>query len=571
MFCYDIEQPNVIYSAEETGHIHRIDLRFNNSKELLFLNRSSCYKNSPIYNDNPYIAGCLPSQWNEPGAVMALCQTATISSPHLVIGGKGTTIGMLDLRITNAPTLEEENISTAPASSSSSSSSSPALINCFVKMWSPLFPSSPSSSSSNSSVNDQIVAKYSQFNRNHPWSHGLSEGDEPISLPDRMEVAISGMDISKDGKRIVASYRNDQIYTFNLKSSSSSSSSSTDAEGNDIGYCDGIEGVIGGHINYATFLKTVNFFGPNDEYVVSGSDSGHLWVWESRSTYQEDKETKRLPIIFPDEEEMDSEEVEEENATAEKKNSNKSNQFSVSPFDLTCCPVVTILKADSRTCNGVMPHPIYPLLASYGIDSDCKLWGFKTVDPEEDKDNRKDSSSYLPHVSDGLKPPSSSAVANKYPFCRHEGVRDHEKFSRISLPLKYHNQSSQCNGMMSFPFVLEINKVRMPLHFSLRYLFCYCLLFYLFQIKSCSLFADRIHHLPKSKNRSSLLSSSSSQVISASDFNDTVYHIRKQFFQQNFSYLQSLKGYETLKKDIGPFMPSDSFVEMLDLYGFDSM
>ena len=40
---------------------------------------------------------------------------------------------------------------------------------------------------------------------------------------------------------------------------------------------------LGGHINYATFLKNVSFFGPHDEYVVSGSDSGHLWVWETAS------------------------------------------------------------------------------------------------------------------------------------------------------------------------------------------------------------------------------------------------------------------------------------------------
>ena len=27
---------------------------------------------------------------------------------------------------------------------------------------------------------------------------------------------------------------------------------------------------------------------------------------------------------------------------------------------------------DSRTCNGVVPHPYYPIFASYGIDSDVK-------------------------------------------------------------------------------------------------------------------------------------------------------------------------------------------------------
>ena len=40
----------------------------------------------------------------------------------------------------------------------------------------------------------------------------------------------------------------------------------------------------GGHINYETFLKDVAYFGPNDEYVVSGSDSGDVWVWDRVTT-----------------------------------------------------------------------------------------------------------------------------------------------------------------------------------------------------------------------------------------------------------------------------------------------
>src|SRR5690554_3856426 len=38
---------------------------------------------------------------------------------------------------------------------------------------------------------------------------------------------------------------------------------------------------FGGHVNYETFLKTVSYFGPNDEFVVSGSDSGHAFVWNT--------------------------------------------------------------------------------------------------------------------------------------------------------------------------------------------------------------------------------------------------------------------------------------------------
>jgi nuclear receptor interaction protein len=37
--------------------------------------------------------------------------------------------------------------------------------------------------------------------------------------------------------------------------------------------------VYRGHCNVKT-VKDANFFGLNDEYVVSGSDSGHLFIWE---------------------------------------------------------------------------------------------------------------------------------------------------------------------------------------------------------------------------------------------------------------------------------------------------
>lgn len=41
--------------------------------------------------------------------------------------------------------------------------------------------------------------------------------------------------------------------------------------------------VYRGHCNIKT-VKDVNFFGLNDEYVVSGSDSGHLFIWDRKSS-----------------------------------------------------------------------------------------------------------------------------------------------------------------------------------------------------------------------------------------------------------------------------------------------
>ncbi|KAI9778160.1 MAG: hypothetical protein M1839_008369, partial [Geoglossum umbratile] len=38
-----------------------------------------------------------------------------------------------------------------------------------------------------------------------------------------------------------------------------------------------------GHCNVKT-VKDVNFFGLEDEYVVSGSDSGHVFIWDKETT-----------------------------------------------------------------------------------------------------------------------------------------------------------------------------------------------------------------------------------------------------------------------------------------------
>lgn len=72
---------------------------------------------------------------------------------------------------------------------------------------------------------------------------------------------------------MVVNYQGDQIYTYDLHGSSLSTGSGAQYSG--------ATGVIGGHINYSTFLKGVSFFGPKDEYVLAGSDSGHVWMWES--------------------------------------------------------------------------------------------------------------------------------------------------------------------------------------------------------------------------------------------------------------------------------------------------
>ncbi|KAL9546674.1 hypothetical protein MBANPS3_006542 [Mucor bainieri] len=75
-----------------------------------------------------------------------------------------------------------------------------------------------------------------------------------------------------------------------------------------------------GHCNIET-IKDVDFFGPNDEYIVSGSDGGYLFIW--------DKKTAKI---------------------------------------------LQILQADQDIVNVAKGHPTIPILAVSGIDSTTKIF-----------------------------------------------------------------------------------------------------------------------------------------------------------------------------------------------------
>ncbi|OXV09495.1 hypothetical protein Egran_02739 [Elaphomyces granulatus] len=75
-----------------------------------------------------------------------------------------------------------------------------------------------------------------------------------------------------------------------------------------------------GHCNLKT-VKDVNYFGLDDEYVVSGSDSGHIFIW--------DRKTSKL---------------------------------------------VNILEGDDDVVNVVQGHPYEPTIAASGIDSTIKIF-----------------------------------------------------------------------------------------------------------------------------------------------------------------------------------------------------
>jgi hypothetical protein len=150
----------------------------------------------------------------------------------------------------------------------------------------------------------------------------------------RGEISVSGLQISRDASSILVSYQGDQVYVFDTfgepaarssyaslnldgqsqlptQDESSDDDDNLNSDGNDDSESNasyhgdddkvrssprskqerkrhhhvgvGARSCYGGHFNYATFLKTVSFFGPKDEYIVSGSDSGHMWIWDAKS------------------------------------------------------------------------------------------------------------------------------------------------------------------------------------------------------------------------------------------------------------------------------------------------
>ncbi|WVZ56539.1 hypothetical protein U9M48_007050 [Paspalum notatum var. saurae] len=75
-----------------------------------------------------------------------------------------------------------------------------------------------------------------------------------------------------------------------------------------------------GHRNFRT-IKGVSFFGPKDEYVVSGSDCGNVFLWRKKGG-----------------------------------------------------ELMRIMNGDKSVVNCIEPHPHFPFIASSGIDKTIKLW-----------------------------------------------------------------------------------------------------------------------------------------------------------------------------------------------------
>ena len=168
------------------------------------------------------------------------------------------------------------------------------------------------------------------------------------ALDSNSRVAVSGMDLSRDRGEIIVGYDSDQIYAFPIFGDVPSAASpgkpfkeekDDDSDDSEDGFDDlsfvNAHCYYGGHLNCRTFLKAPKYAGPNDEYICTGSDSGHAFIFERKSG-----------------------------------------------------TVASLLRADSSTCNGVIPHPTLPIFATYGIDSSARLWRASApVDRDVDDSN----------------------------------------------------------------------------------------------------------------------------------------------------------------------------------------
>lgn len=136
-------------------------------------------------------------------------------------------------------------------------------------------------------------------------------------------------------EELLVSYNDELIYLFDKSMSMGSgppkSSSEDDESRQAEGGGDEAEGssqhgevrkpqVYEGHRNHHT-VKGVNFFGPNTEYVVSGSDCGRIFIWKKKGG-----------------------------------------------------KLVALMKGDDKVVNCLEPHPHATVLATSGIDDTIKVW-----------------------------------------------------------------------------------------------------------------------------------------------------------------------------------------------------
>ncbi|KAL3530622.1 hypothetical protein ACH5RR_009944 [Cinchona calisaya] len=138
----------------------------------------------------------------------------------------------------------------------------------------------------------------------------------PSHLIETHDVHITDLAYSSTSELLV-SYNDESIYLFQKNMGLGPSPLSVTPE-----YLHNLEKapVYSGHRNYRT-VKGVSFFGPNDEYVLSGSDCGHIFIWKKKGA-----------------------------------------------------KLVRLMLGDQHIVNQLEPNPHIPVLATCGIEKSIKLW-----------------------------------------------------------------------------------------------------------------------------------------------------------------------------------------------------
>ncbi|KAK6926847.1 WD40 repeat [Dillenia turbinata] len=166
---------------------------------------------------------------------------------------------------------------------------------------------------------DEYVRVYDM--RYCPW-YGTNDADRPVDtfcprqLVETGNVHITGLAYSKTNELLV-SYNDELIYLFQKNMGMGPSPLPVSPE-----RLQTMEDpqVYSGHRNSQT-VKGVGFFGPNDEYVISGSDCGHIFIWKKKDG-----------------------------------------------------KLVRVMVGDRHIVNQLEPHPHLPILATCGLEKSVKLW-----------------------------------------------------------------------------------------------------------------------------------------------------------------------------------------------------
>uniref|UniRef100_A0ACD5WZA3 Uncharacterized protein n=1 Tax=Avena sativa TaxID=4498 RepID=A0ACD5WZA3_AVESA len=118
-------------------------------------------------------------------------------------------------------------------------------------------------------------------------------------------------------REILVSYNDELVYLFQNNMGLGPNPESAQPE--DLDKLDELQ-AYSGHRNSRT-VKGISFFGPNDEYVVSGSDCGNVFIWRKKGG-----------------------------------------------------KLMRMMRGDKNVVNCIEPHPQFPFLATSGIDKTIKIW-----------------------------------------------------------------------------------------------------------------------------------------------------------------------------------------------------